>query len=66
MHTPIRSNLLVRLPAGPSALLRKEDGLDVRQHAALGDRHAGQQLVQLLVVPKEAQSASAQERNATK
>ena len=45
-------HLLVGLPASPGALLGKEDGLDVGQHPALGDRHAGQQLVQLLVVPE--------------
>ena len=44
---------LVRLAPGPSTLLGEEDGLDVGQHAALGDRHAGQQLVQLLVVPEQ-------------
>jgi hypothetical protein len=32
-------------------LLWQEDGLDVGQDAALGDGDAGQQLVQLLVVP---------------
>src|SRR6218665_1282133 len=32
-------------------LLRQKNGLDVRQHTALSDRHARQQLVQLLVVP---------------
>ena len=43
---------LGRLAPGPPALLGEEDGLDVRQHPALGDCHAGQQLVQLLVVPE--------------
>jgi len=33
------------------SLLRQQHRLDVRQHAALRDRHARQQLVQLLVVP---------------
>ena len=44
-----------RLLAGCSGLrcrrlLWQKDGLDVRQNAALGDRDAGQELVQLLVV----------------
>ena len=50
---PFRSVLLVGLAPGPSALLGQEDGLDVRQHPALGDRHAGEQLVKLLVVPEK-------------
>ena len=32
-------------------LLGEEDGLDVGEDAALGDGDAGQQLVQLLVIP---------------
>ena len=32
-------------------LLGQEDGLDVGEHATLGDGDAGQELVQLLVVP---------------
>ena len=42
---------LAYLPTHPLALLRQEDGLDVGQDAALGDGHAGQQLVKLFVVP---------------
>ena len=41
------SDLLGRLVR----LLGQEDGLDVGQDAALGDGDAGQQLVQLLVIP---------------
>ena len=48
--------LQVRLAPSPGALLGEEDGLDVGQHAALGGGHAGQQLVQLLVVPEEMKS----------
>jgi hypothetical protein len=44
-------SLLVALASGALALLRQEDGLDVGQDAALGDGHAGQQLVKLFVVP---------------
>lgn len=46
------SAFLARLAAraGLARLLRQQDGLDVRQDAALGDGHAGQQLVELLVV----------------
>ena len=36
--------------AHSSALLRQQHGLDVGQHASLGDGDALQQLVQLLVV----------------
>lgn len=36
--------------AGLARLLGQQDGLDVGQDAALGDGHAGQQLVELLVV----------------
>ena len=36
---------------GAGGLLGQEDGLDVGQDAALGDGDAGQQLVQLLVIP---------------
>ena len=36
---------------GAGGLLGEEDGLDVGQDAALGDGDAGQQLVQLLVIP---------------
>merc|ERR550519_185752 len=41
----------LRLLLGAGGLLGEEDGLDVGQDAALGDSNAGQQLVQLLVVP---------------
>ena len=44
-------SLFVALAPGALALLGQEDGLDVGQDAALGDGHAGQQLVQLLVIP---------------
>ena len=44
---------LVRLAPGPSTLLGEEDGLDVGQHAALADSHAGEELVQLLIVPEQ-------------
>ena len=44
-------SLLVTLAPGALALLGQEDGLDVGQHAALGDDHAGQQFVELFVVP---------------
>ena len=48
----ISSNLLaVRLGLPALRLLGEEDGLDVGEDSALGDRHPGQQLVQLLVVP---------------
>ena len=43
--------LAVRLGLSPLGLLGEEDGLDVGEDPALGDRHPGQQLVQLLVVP---------------
>ena len=46
----IKASLSLLLSAG--GLLRQEDGLDVGQDAALGDGDAGQQLVQLLIVPK--------------
>merc|ERR1719178_214393 len=36
---------------GAGGLLGQEDGLDVGEDAALGDGDAGQQLVQLLVIP---------------
>ena len=36
---------------GTGGLLGQEDGLDVGQDAALGDGDAGQQLVQLLIIP---------------
>lgn len=35
---------------GGGGLLGQKDGLDVRQNTTLGDRNAGQKLVQLLVV----------------
>ena len=41
------ASLLVALPPGALALLGQEDGLDVGQHTALGDDHAGQQFVEL-------------------
>ena len=50
-HSVPSCPLLVGLAPGPGALLGEKDRLDVGQHAALGDGHAGQQLVQLLVVP---------------
>ena len=37
-------------PHGGAGLLRQQHGLDVGQDASLGDRHAAQQLVELLVV----------------
>ena len=36
---------------GLLGLLGQEHGLDVGEHASLGDGHAGQELVELLVVP---------------
>jgi len=39
-----------RLLAGLLGLLRQKYGLDVGQYTSLGDRHAGEQFVQLLVV----------------
>ena len=43
--------LAVRLDLSALGLLGQEDGLDVGEDSTLGDRHPGQQLVQLLVVP---------------
>ena len=39
------------LLAAVGGLLGEEDGLDVGEDAALGDGDAGQQLIQLLVIP---------------
>jgi hypothetical protein len=46
MTPPLLSTL-----APGSLALEQEDILDVGQHVALGDDHAGQQFVELLVVP---------------
>merc|ERR550519_576855 len=43
----IGSSLLL----GASTLLRQEDSLDIGQNSALGDGHASQKLVELLVIP---------------
>lgn len=50
----LRGGLLARLArarGGLSGLLWQQNGLDVGQNASLGDGHAAEQLVQLLVVP---------------
>ena len=52
----LRRGLLPRLAGTggrglPAGLLRQQDGLDVGQHASLGDGHSAEQLVELLVVP---------------
>ena len=47
-------HFLSLFPPGALALLGQEDGLDVGQDAALGDGHASQKLVKLLVVPIKA------------
>lgn len=50
----LRGGLLARLAGarcGLSGLLWQQDGLDVGQDASLGDGHAAEELVQLLVVP---------------
>ena len=54
-HTNTKSgrHSLVRLATSPGAFLGEENGLDVRKHPALGNSHAGQQLVKLLVVPEK-------------
>ena len=44
--------MTVRLGLSTLGLLGEEDGLDVGEDPALGDRHPGQQIVQLLVVPQ--------------
>ena len=41
---------LLRGAALLARLLREEDRVDVREHAARGDRHAAEELVELLVV----------------
>ena len=49
----LRGGLLSRLAGarcGLAGLLGQQDGLDVGQHAALGDGHAAEQFVELLVV----------------
>ena len=49
----VRASLLVALAPGALALLGEEDGLDVGQDAALGNGDAGQELVQLFVIPAQ-------------
>ena len=36
---------------GTCTFLGEENGLDVRQNSTLGDGHASQELVQLLIIP---------------
>ena len=57
-------SLLGTLAPGALALLGQEDGLDVGEHAALGDDHAGQQLVELFVVPTRVNISSDSEYKA--
>ena len=46
-----RSDLLGLGILATAALLREEDSADVGKNSALGDGDAGQQLIQLLVIP---------------
>ena len=57
-------SLLGTLAPGALALLGQEDGLDVGEHAALGDDHAGQQFVELFVVPTRVNISSDSEYKA--